>query len=230
MFCLELWRCALNEHCSFAWQHLITCFGPTLARKLARSTLAQVVIRRRTRSATRQQAERSLIEDAFAQMAAGNERRPLEARNLGSLVDFLWICAQNLMRMELRMREEPSLPAPGALPAPKVTRSAGDNQPLPALSPAAEPSDPFDLSGLVEAREALAQAALLMRGCAADERQYRAGKLLIFWQYTAEEIVAGKVARSETYRDNFSDVTELYRIKARLLKCMREHLDPPRNG
>lgn len=236
-YCMELWRCALHENSSIAWQHLITCFGPTLARKLAGSTLGQVVIRRRSRSATRLQAERSLIEDAFAQMAAGNARGQLEARNVGALVEFLWTCAENLMKKEVRIREplplppsgEPPLPAttpsPHVSPNPLPTSSLRGEEPLSAESLFTEPSDPIDLPNRVERRDELAQAAIVMRGCAADDRQYFAGKLLIFWQYTAEELIAGEFDRSDRYRGVFTDVKELHRIKAKLLRCMREHLD-----
>jgi hypothetical protein len=241
-YCLELWRCALHENASLAWQHLITCFAPTLARKLAGSSLGQVVIWRRSRSATRPQAERSVIEDAFAQMAAGNARGQLEVRSVGALVEFLWTCAENLMKKELRVREPLPLPLSGESPPPAVAPSPHGAssppptafwrgaEPLSAESLVTEPSDPIDLPRRVESRDALAQAAIVMRGCAADDRQYLAGKLLIFWQYTAEEVIAGKFERSERYRGVFTDVMELHRIKAKLLRCMREHLDPSRSG
>jgi hypothetical protein len=241
-FCLELWRCALHENSSIAWQHVITCFGPTLARRLAGSTLGQVVIRRRSRSATRPQAERSLIDDAFAQMAAGNARGQLEVRSVGALVEFLWTCAENLMKKEVHVREalplpllgetpDPAtIPPPVASPNPPPKLSPYSGEPLSAESLVTEPSDPIDLLGRVERRDELAQAALVMRGCAADDRQYLAGKLLIFWQYTAEEVIAGEFDTSERYRGVFTDVMELHRMKAKLLKCIRQHLDPPRAG
>jgi hypothetical protein len=239
---MELWRCALHENSSIAWQHLITCFGPTLARKLAGSTLGQVVIRRRSRSASRPQAERSIIEDAFAQMAAGNTRGQIEARNVGALVEFLWTCAENLMKKEVRIREPVPLPPSGEPPPPATaplphvspnplpTSSLRGEQPLSAESLFTEPSDPIDLPNRVERRDELAQAAIVMRGCAADDRQYLAGKLLIFWQYTAEELIAGEFDRRGRYRGVFTDVKELHRIKAKLLRCMRELLDPLRGS
>src|SRR5262249_44815868 len=113
---------------------------------------------------------------------------------------------------------------------PPLTASPRGAEPLSAESLVTEPADPVDLPRRVESRDELAQAAIVMRGCAADERQYLAGQLLIFWQYTAEEVIAGKFERSERYRGVFTDVMELHRIKAKLLRCMREHLDPSRAG
>lgn len=194
--CLDLWRKALREHSNQAWQHITQCFAPYLKSKFDHSALAREVMRRRSRSATQAQAVQSLIDDGFSELAKGNLRHPLEMRDLGSLLNFLWLCAENLMRMELRRPPVPSIPE--------------------GFNPPASPG----FSKQPIHRVALAEAATVLRGCARNDRDHRAGMLLIFLQYTPQE-----VARSERYQSEFPDVHELHLIKARLLKCLREHLE-----
>jgi hypothetical protein len=196
--CLELWRLALREHSSWAWQHIIACFTPFLRRKLDHSLLGREVIRRRSHSATHAQAEQSLIEDGFAEMAKGNLRHPLDLYQLGSLLNYLWLCAENLMKMELRRTTD--LPLPAGIDPPG-------------------PGDPAKHSG---DHLRLAQAATALRGCARNEREHRAGVRLILLQYTPQELT-----KDERYHGEYPDVKELYAMKARLLRCLQAHVDWP---
>jgi hypothetical protein len=170
----------------------MTCFSPYVAQKLAASALARSVMRLRTRAMSPAEAERSIVQDAFAAMAERNQRHPLQALSLGAVLEYLWICAENLMRMELRR------PPSAALSEEVVSKD-----------------DPVQEA---EHRDVIARAAVVLRGCARDERDFQAGRLLIFLQYTPEELVA-----AEQFRHTFPDQMELYRIKARLLRCLREH-------
>lgn len=194
--CLDLWRMALREQSNRAWQHIIVCFTPYLKGKLTHdhTGLAREILRRRSHSATPAQAEQSLIHDGFAELAKGNLRHPLEIRDLAGLLRYLWMCLQNLMRMEMRP------PVVDRIPEDDDVRGPGDFPPQLTLE----------------------EAAAALRGCARNDREHRAGVLLIFLQYMPKELATDK-----RYQREFADVQELYLIKARLLKCIREHVEWP---
>jgi hypothetical protein len=237
--CVDLWRWALYERSDAAWGHVIECWRPFLQRKLKQSSLARKIVQARSRSATRDEAEQSLIDDGFAEMAKGNLRHPIVAEHLGALLSYLWLCTENLMKMELRALA-PRLAAashsaaaedvlstdPPVATAPSPPGGAEAAYPLyqvthdPTASEQTGDADPT--ATLTAQRSALAEAGNVLRGCARDERDYTAGVLLIFEQYTPQE-----VSESPRHRRAFPDVRELYGIKARLLKCLREHLGPP---
>jgi hypothetical protein len=236
--CLDLWRWALYEGSDLAWGHVIECCRPFLQHKLKHSSLARVIVRARTRSATREEAEQSVMDDGFAEMAKGNLRHPIAAEHLGALLSYLWLCTENLMKMELRTLAPRLAAAPSSATAAEAPPTGVDAPAAPsppgssgtAFLPhgvthdptATERTDDADPTPTLTAqRLALTEAESILRGCARDDRDFTAGVLLIFEQYTPQE-----VCESPRHRRDFSDVRELYVIKARLLKCLREHLDP----
>ncbi len=210
IYCLELWRRALHEHSEEAWTHATRCFTPYLERKLGGS-LGKAIIALRSTSATRSEAKQSIIDDGFAQLAAESKRRSLYLSSLAELLNYLWICTENMMRMELRDFKRHSRGDPkGGEP---ITNSGPPVDDV-------DPSGPDDTDRSAFLRAALSHAALFLRGCAGGSvRDFQAGKLLLFFQWKPEEIVA-----SPQYRSMFPDVDELYRLGERLRKCVLEHL------